>query len=392
MKTSKHIWVVFVILLFILAIAIRIAAISAQNADTNDFNQWYQVLAKRGPAALSTKFATYTPPYLFLLWLGTLLKAILPPLYAIKIIPILFDALSAFAVYKLVRLRYTGDHVPWLAAAAFLLLPTVVLNSAYWGQIDSLYTSFLLWCIYFILTDRPLPALLSFGISFSIKAQAVFLAPFLAVMAFKKRVPWVYFLIPALVYAITAILPALAAGRPLVDTVNIYVSQVKAYPQLAMHAANLYSIVPYRFAQAAYYGGLAVAAILLGAWTLYYGLRKFELTPRAILLTALLSLVLVPFLLPKMHDRYFYPADNLSYVMIFFVPAYGIVAAGYQLISGLVYYIFLHSVTPEQNLFMLRSAVLLNTLLVSGLVVHQLLFFVCGTKGRPLVERQDSSS
>lgn len=393
MQTSKRWWITLAaVALFILAVVLRVAAAPHGNLDTDGYLRWYQLLARRGFGALAGGFAVYTPPYLYLLWAFTLLKGIIPPIAAIKLIPTLFDILSALAVYRVVRLRFRQGPLPWLASAGFLVLPTVVLNSAYWGQIDSLYASFLLWCLYWLLAERPLPAMLAFGASFAIKAQAVFLLPFLLVLALRHRLSWRYFLVPPLVY-IASILPAVFAGRPLWDAMTIYFAQVKEFPQLAMHAANLYSVVPHRFASIAYYGGLAAAAVLLALWTLYYGFGRFEMdSHRAFLLTALLSLVLVPFLLPRMHDRYFYPADILSYVLIFFAPAYAVVAAGYQLISGLVYYIFLHSVTPEQNLLILRSAVLLNTIMVTGLVVHQFLFIKRVTTTRRRIESSGESA
>jgi Gpi18-like mannosyltransferase len=374
MKTSKPVWIWFLIsVFFILAVGFRLAAVLHRNVDTNGYLRWYALLSEQGFRGLSQGFAVYTPPYLYLLWLGTLLRGTLPPLLVIKLIPTLFDVVSAIAVYKLVRLRFPQGPLPWLACASFLVLPTVILNSAYWGQIDSLYASFLLWCLYFVLTNRPFRGMLAFGASFAFKAQAVFLLPFLLVMALKRRVPWTYFVFPPLIYLLS-ILPAVYAGRPLADALTIYLGQVQAFPQLAMHAPNLYSVIPFRFAPVAYPAGLVLSVILLGVWIVFYGVRTpLPMNARAILLTALLSLVLVPFLLPRMHDRYFYPADLLSFVMIFFAPSYAIVAAGYQLISGLVYYIFLHSVTPEQNLLMLRSAVLLNTIMVTGLVIHQYL-------------------
>jgi Gpi18-like mannosyltransferase len=373
-KAKRNLVAVLITLLFLLAIGLRIAANPAENLDTNIYLRWHGILVKEGFSAFSKNFGVYTPPYVYLLWLASLFKEVLPPLVAVKLIPTLFDGLSSIAVYKLVRLKYPQGPVPWLAAAGFLVLPTVLANSAYWGQVDSVYASFLLWCIYFLLTERPLPAVLAYGIAIAVKGQAIFLIPFLGVMVLRRRIPWTYIPIPPLVYVLFT-LPAVLAGRPFMDLLTLYFKQVNAFPQLAMHAPNLYSIIPARFAPIAYYGGLAAAAIILGVWMFYYGLNKAEMTtPRAIMLTALLSLVLVPFLIPKVHDRYFYPADILSYVMAFFVPVYGIVAAGYQLISGLVYYIFLRSVTPEQNLFMLRSAAALNTIMVSGLVIHQFLF------------------
>jgi Gpi18-like mannosyltransferase len=370
--TKKTLISSLIVVMLALAVLLRAISLSNQNLDTEGYIRWYNEIAARGFAALADDFAVYTPPYLYMLWLATLVKGIVPPLLAIKLIPTIFDVLSVFAVFKLVRLKFPQGQIPYLAATGFLLLPTVIANSTYWGQIDSFYTSFLLLCVYFLLTERPTHAMIMLGVSLSIKAQAVFLLPFLAVMFFKKRIPWMALLIPPLVYVIS-VLPAVWAGRPLMDALSVYFSQVGEFPQIAMHAANLYSLIVKRphWVLPAYYGGLALTVIVLGAWIFYYARRRFALNPRLILLTALLSVALTPFLLPKMHDRYFFPADNLSFVLAFFAPSFWYVPIGYQIISGLVYYIFLFSVTPEQNTLFLRTAVLLNTLMVAHLVIRQ---------------------
>ncbi len=371
--SRKPLLTISAIALFLAAIALRVISLPYGNPDTHGYLQWYDQIAKNGFAALSGGFSVYTPPYLYLLWLATLARKFIPPLLALKLIPSLFDLLSAFAVYKLVRIKFPTGQMPWLAAAGFLLLPTVLVNSSYWGQIDSLYTSFLLWCIYFIMTERPLPALVMFGISASVKGQGIFIFPFLAVLALKKRIPWIYFLIPPIIYMIS-ILPVVWAGRPFMDALTIYISQARTFSQIAMHAPNLYSLVNKKsLLEPAYYGGLVAAVILIPAWIWFYARRRFALTPNLLLLTALLSVVIVPFLLPKMHDRYFYPADNLSFVLMFFWPAFWYVALGYQIISGLVYFLFLHSLTVTQNRAILDAAAILNTIMVLHLVVRQYL-------------------
>jgi Gpi18-like mannosyltransferase len=235
-----------------------------------------------------------------------------------------------------------------------------------------LYASFLLLCLYFLLTDRPVAAMAAFAISFSFKGQAIFFLPFLAVLTLKKRIPvWTFVLIP-LIYTALA-LPTVIAGRDFYEVLTLYFGRVELFSALSMHAANLYSVVPGRFANPALIGGLIFAALFIAAWTLYYGLCRFPLTPRNLLLTALLSTVIVPFLLPKMHDRFFFPADLTSFVLAFFWPPFWYVAAGYQVISSLVYFIFLHSVTTAQNTAILRVAVVLNTVMVAHLVVRQFL-------------------
>jgi Gpi18-like mannosyltransferase len=55
----------------------------------------------------------------------------------------------------------------------------------------------------------------------------------------------------------------------------------------------------------------------------------------------MLSLLLVPFFLPKMHERYFYPADVLSVAYAFFFPEQFFIPIGMILISLFAYQPFL---------------------------------------------------
>lgn len=362
-----------IVLLFIAAAAVRVLAIPRSNIDMTIIERWYDFIVEHGTArALSDVYSNYPPAYLYILILATFTRSFLPRIVALKLIPVLFDVFGAFVVYKLVRLQYPSGRLPCLAAALFLVLPTVVMNGALWGQIDMLYASFLLLCLYFVLKDRPAAAMLAFSMAFSFKGQAIFFLPFLAVLTLKKRIPvWTFGLVPA-VYILLA-LPTVIAGRDFIEVLTLYFSRVELFPALAMHAANLYSLVPGRFTEPAFYGGLVAGPLFILAWTLYYGFRKFRVTSRTLLLTALLSAVIAPFVLPKMHDRFFFPADLTSLVLAFFWPGFWYAAAGYQVISGMVYFIFLHSVTNEQNRLILTAAVILNTLMVGHLLIRQFL-------------------
>jgi Gpi18-like mannosyltransferase len=50
------------------------------------------------------------------------------------------------------------------------------------------------------LTDKPLLGVVAFGIAITIKAQAIFIAPLLAILFFKRRIAWQYFLMVPLIY------------------------------------------------------------------------------------------------------------------------------------------------------------------------------------------------
>jgi Gpi18-like mannosyltransferase len=257
--------------------------------------------------------------------------------------------------------------LPLFAAAAFALAPTVILNGAFWGQVDSFYTCFLLVCVYFILKDRPLPAILFFGIAFAIKAQAVFLGPFLLLMVLKKRIPWLQFGLVPIVYLLL-VLPVILIGKPLMSVLTVYAAQAGTYVRTSMNAPNLYIFVPPGVSSPATIIGLSITAVL-GLWWLFtYARRKFPLTPSLLLYAALVSVAWLPFLIPRMHERYFYPADVFSILLAFFLPELWFVAVGFQAVSLLTYGMVLFNQNPNPNILL---ATIFNTALVIILILKQ---------------------
>lgn len=103
---------------------------------------------------------------------------------------------------------------------------------------------------------------------------------------------------------------------------------------------------PYEFIPNEYYSqgvilGVLIVGVIISLWVAVYAKRIRIFTPEIILFSAFVSVALVPFLLPKMHDRYFYPADVLSLLAVFYFPRLWFLALGYQIISAMAYYVFL---------------------------------------------------
>ena len=308
---------------------------------------WYQTLYQKGIGeALATSFSNYTPPYTYFLALATLTHDLIPPLVAIKLIPIFFDLLGAFYIYKIVKLKYQQGDIPYLGAAVYFAAPTIILNSAYWGQADSLYTSFLLGCLYYLMTEKSFASMLAFGLAFSIKAQVVFFLPFLGSMAIRKRMPWLFFGMIPLVY-LAAILPVVLLGRPFLDALLIYTRQSDAFAVLSMNAPNLYALFPREWYSAILPIGIAATIIIMARWVYTTSQNKMILDNKYIILIAFISTALAPFLLPKMHDRYFYPADVLSILLAFYWPALWYIPILYQLISTSAISVFLFNGNPS---------------------------------------------
>lgn len=135
-----------------------------------------------------------------------------------------------------------------------------------------------------------------------------------------------------------------------------------------MNAANFYFFLPQSAYKTALMIGIPCAGFILLGWALIYGLKRSPVTPNTLVLAALVSVALTPFLLPKMHDRYFYPADVFSLIAAFFIPGIWFVPIAYQVISLLSYLPFLFGVNPQG---VMPFAILVNFLVICFLLWKQ---------------------
>jgi Gpi18-like mannosyltransferase len=162
-----------------LALFLRVAVFNAKNLDlTNFVFAWYRYIRKFGGfLALTENLGDYTPLYLYMLAFATYFRDWIPRIYGVKLISITFDFVCGMFAYKIVRLKYPTGSAPIFALLVLLFAPTVVLNSAYWGQVDAVYTAGLLACLYFLLKKREALAFIAFGLALAFKLQAIFLRP-----------------------------------------------------------------------------------------------------------------------------------------------------------------------------------------------------------------------
>jgi Gpi18-like mannosyltransferase len=309
-----------VVLVVGFAVAVRVAMFRYQSMDyLTSLSRWYEFIAGNGGfRALRYEFANYNVPYLYLLAALTYLP--IPALTGIKLISVAFDLLLAYFVYRIVNLRYPGSWPPVLAGAIVLFLPTVATNSALWAQSDSVYAAFAVGGLYYVLRSRPWLACAFFGLAFAVKLQAVFVFPLLLLLVLARRMPWRALLaVPAVYLALDV--PALLLGASPRQLLTVYVSQADQYGQLTLNAPSVYQFVPSGAdVSLLHTAGVVVTGLVVLALIGVVVLSRVELTPTRIVLAATTSAILVPFLLPSMHERYFYLADVLSVVAAFFLP------------------------------------------------------------------------
>lgn len=277
---------------------------------------WFDHLVRHGPLdAFSEPFSNYSPPYLYLLALASLTTPWLSPFDAIKLLSVAISLWLAFAAYRCAKAAGAGE--PVIAGAGVLLLPTVVVNGALLGQCDALWVAPILLALAALMEERPRAMLLWVGFAFAIKAQAAFIAPLVFAWLLQRRAPLTWWLIPVASYLLL-LLPAWALGWPLGNLLTVYVRQGQAYGDFISNAASLWSfgaVLAPEAAKAILPLGLAVAAAasLSLAWLL-----RGRLEERPLLLAAALFCALfVPFVLPKMHERYTLLADLIAVILAF---------------------------------------------------------------------------
>jgi Gpi18-like mannosyltransferase len=174
--------------------------------------------------------------------------------------------------------------------------------------------------------------------------------PVLIILWFKKEVSWKHFLSIPIVYFVS-IVPAWLVGRPFSSLLFIYFSQAGEYNKLTSHAPNLYAWFPAgrEIFQLFLPTAIALALIIILIFILTIIKSSEKLYFSHLVEIAFLSVLLIPFVFPKMHQRYFFPADILSIAFGFYYPAYFFVPIILNLVSFFSYQYFLFGTEPYRN-------------------------------------------
>jgi Gpi18-like mannosyltransferase len=334
------------------SLALRLSLFDFESDDYQGFlARWYDFFIEHGRwqglGQVTVDVANQSPLYLTLLSLSTLLP--LPKLYAIKLLSVACDYLAAWYVWRLAKRKCPdGVRSAW-APMVFLFLPTVVMNGALWGQCDVMYTTGFLASLFYLLQDRPLAALAAFGVSCSLKPQAIFWCPLLAGLLARGRLPWRLLWVAPAVYAACG-LPSIAAGRPVLHVLGHW-TMVKNLPGLTLGAPNWYQWVSVWVSSVLWTVGvlLSLGAVALFVLWMRKGPREGQSPSHWLVSAALLSVLFPPFLLPGMHERYFFPADVLALAYAVAVPRGWVVVALMQFASAFSYCPFLFGREPVQR-------------------------------------------
>lgn len=307
---EKHKWIVLYAAVTLLSMAARFMLRGVISGDMRIFlRPWAEILKERGGiSALNKQLGNYGVLYQTVIALMTYLP--IQHEYAYKIFSMIFDYALAAACGAVVR-DLTGSRLKSFLTYAFvIILPSVVLNSAAWGQCDSIYTFFCVMCFRMLMRGKYTPAFLFWGLAFAFKLQAVFLAPFVLLFYLKEQKFSLlnFLLIPAVMIASSIV--GILEGRSVLAPFEIYLEQAGTYPSISLNYPSFWTMLVANEAETYYQVlswfciGSALAVLL--AELLILLKRKEELSPRGYLFAAFLTAYSCVLFLPAMHERYSY--------------------------------------------------------------------------------------
>jgi hypothetical protein len=273
---------------------------------------WFAHIVQFGPVgAFAHPFSNYEPAYLYLLALGSLAAGLLTPMTIIKIISVggtLFLTLAFADLLKAARVARRN-------ALLVLVLPTIAFNDALLAQCDALWAGACILALAGMMRGRTLSAMAWCGVAFAFKAQAAFIAPVIIGAMIGRRAPWWQWLVPGLVFLATLIPPWLM-GWPGLKLLTVYLDQA-AWDRIPGRLANPW-MVGTIFADHASrdwfalgYAATGAAAVVITALA-----ARAARNPRVLILLAALAGTALPFLLPKMLERYYFLGDVMTLALV----------------------------------------------------------------------------
>ncbi|WP_338254152.1 hypothetical protein [Dictyobacter halimunensis] len=371
--------------LLLLALLLRISFLPFESGDYQRYVAiWYSFMrAHGGFLALKYEIGDYTPFYFYFIAFVTYIP--IPQIVSLKGISIFFDFVLAFFAYLIVKTKYPGGYVPFIASVLILFAPTIFINSALWSQSDGIYTAFGAAGLYFLMKKRPWLACFCFGLSLSFKPEAIFLSPLLLCLWMKREVSIKHLVMIPVTYLLI-IFPPFLLGRSFINLLTIYVRATGEYPSLTLHAPTFWQWFPDSQFSNLHYSGiiLAMACVIILCFVVY--VRHQEVSAQLVLLLAFIFVLSIPFFLPEMHERYFYMADVISIIYACYVPRQFYLAIVVQLASLLSYVPVLFYTTIIS--FYLLSFLILGAIIITVGTLIKDLYFVGGQLNTTQVENE----
>ncbi len=330
------------ILGFIFGIAFIIRVIAAaiykgNETDMNCFLLWSQSVFTDGLKKfyLSDSFHDYPPGYMYILYVVGAIRALFSwtwdgtaSIVLTKMPAIIADMVTGYLIYKIALKKFNKNGAAILSAV-YLFCPMVILDSAVWGQTDSVFTVFMVLMCYLITEKKLIPSYFVFAIGILVKPQSLFFTPVLICgiidQVFLEDFNWKKFL-KNLGLGIVAILMIGVLMMPFgfSQALNQYTGTLKSYEFASINAYNFWNMLGHNWAsqydkllgiQYKTWGSIAIVLTVIISLIISFRCRKnagkYYFIGGFVVTTVFMFAV-------RMHERYLFPA------MVMFLLAFAV--------------------------------------------------------------------
>lgn len=298
--------------------------------DMNCWIAWGSRMASNGPVGFYAEdyFCDYPPGYLYILGLISRFASTfgiqdkgLELLF--KLPPILCDAVLAGLIFKTAK-KNLSDHAALLLSVIWMLCPIFALNSAAWGQIESVLILFIFLSLLAVYEKKYTKAVIFFVIGVLIKPQGLLITPVIgiAVLMSKNLKTIVLSILSGIVLFMALTMPFSPAwveysgfaafGHALnpVWIIQKYLSTLGSYEYFTVNAFNFYGLLNLNWGSLNEIGNrtvwdilnyLTIAISVAGALVLYF---KVKNKGSKLFLSAYFLLGFLFTFGLKMHERY----------------------------------------------------------------------------------------
>lgn len=298
-----------VLVLLAVAVIERVVCWTQRPPDMGIFLEpWFAHIVHYGPIqAFAHPFSNYEPAYLYVLAFGSLFHAWLAPMFIIKTLSVLGTLFMAYAFADLLK----AAGADWRGAFLLLVLPSIAINDALLAQCDALWVGCCMLGLAATIRRRTLATMIWCGLAISLKLQAAFMAPVIVGAMIGQRAPLRHWAVPALVFLATLVPPFLL-GWPAFRLLTVYLHQATV-DQLVGRLANPWmfgTVYAPEFASHLFIAGYIAAGIAAVAFAASAARNPSD--PKLLILLGALAGTALPFLLPKMLERYYFLGDVMT--------------------------------------------------------------------------------
>ncbi|MGL6041188.1 MAG: phospholipid carrier-dependent glycosyltransferase [Deefgea sp.] len=300
--------------------------------DVGTFSAWAIDMYSRGFAGFYQPgyFADYPPGYITVLWLVGAISNWFGIHYGtpgflvlLKMPAMLADIAGAFFFLSLARHNITERALALLAALLWLFNPLAIVTSAFWGQVDSIFTLMLAASFLMLERRRIILAASLYALAVLFKPQALLVGPIALIALFSLRdIPLQLKALGAAIGTFILLSLPFTMSREPLWIFSLYGGTLASYNYLTLNAFNLYALLGQNWvANETLFLGLQVST---WAWILtlsalgavVYGIiaaNQRENHAGRYLFGAFAIFVLFFVLGPKMHERYLFPAAFIGF-------------------------------------------------------------------------------